>query len=66
MAVPKKKTSKSKKGMRRAHHSLKPINVIFDQDSGEPRLPHQMDASTGEYNGRTIVQAKTTDDDDDE
>lgn len=66
MAVPKKKTSKSKRNMRRAHDALKPINVIMDQDSGEYRLPHQMDKSTGSYNGRQVVTAKEDDSEEDE
>ena len=42
MAVPKRKTSVSKRNMRRSHLSLKNINVILDKESGEPRLPHQL------------------------
>ena len=58
MAVPKRKTSKSKRNMRRSHDSLKVVNIIEDQDSGEPRLSHQLDLSTGIYNGRQIIQKK--------
>jgi large subunit ribosomal protein L32 len=56
MAVPKKKTSKSRRNMRRAHDSLNKINVIIDKDSGEYRLPHRLDISTGSYNKRVIVE----------
>ena len=58
MAVPKKKTSKSKRNMRRAHDSLNRVNVIIDKDSGEYRLPHQIDSVSGTYNGRQIVVEK--------
>ncbi len=58
MAVPKRKTSVSKRNMRRSHHSLKKINVILDKDSGEPRLPHMIDISTGMYKGRQILKKK--------
>ena len=58
MAVPKRKTSKSKKNMRRSHLSLRTINLIEDKESGEPRLPHRIDASTGMYKGRLIVVSK--------
>lgn len=61
MAVPKKKTSKSKRNMRRSHDALKPINVIIDQDSGEYRLPHQMDKFTGSYNNRQVITIKEDD-----
>ena len=59
MAVPKRKTSVSKRNMRRSHDSLKKINVILDKDSGEPRLSHRIDLSTGMYKGREILKKKT-------
>ena len=59
MAVPKRKTSVSKRKMRRSHHSLEKINIILDKDSGEPRLSHKIDLSTGMYNGREILKKKT-------
>ena len=55
MAVPKKKTSKSKRDMRRSHHALKGINVVVDKDTGEYRLPHQMSLKDGTYNSRKVV-----------
>ena len=58
MAVPKRKTSNSKKNMRRSHLSIKNINIILDKDSGEPRLSHRIDASTGVYKGRQILKKK--------
>ena len=59
MAVPKRKTSVSKRNMRRSHDSLNKINIILDKDSGEPRLSHKIDLSTGLYKGREILK-KTT------
>jgi len=59
MAVPKRKTSVSKRNMRRSHDSLKKLNVILDKDSGEPRLSHKIDLSTGMYKGREILKKKT-------
>ena len=58
MAVPKRKKSKSKRNMRRSHDSLRIVNIIEDQDSGEPRLSHQLDLSTGIYKGRQIIKKK--------
>ena len=58
MAVPKRKTSKSKRNMRRSHDSLSLINIINDKDSGEPRISHRLDMSTGVYNGRQILKKK--------
>ena len=59
MAVPKRKTSVSKRNMRRSHHSLKNINIIIDKDSGEPRISHRIDKSTGMYKGREIFSKKS-------
>ncbi|PCJ27133.1 MAG: 50S ribosomal protein L32 [Rickettsiales bacterium] len=58
MAVPKKKTSTSKRNMRRSHDALSRINIIVDKDTGEYRLPHHVDQSSGSYNKRQIVIAK--------
>tara|TARA_B100000029_G_C17413269_1_gene901547 strand:- start:112 stop:300 length:189 start_codon:yes stop_codon:yes gene_type:complete len=58
MAVPKRKTSKSKRNMRRSHDSLKKMNIIEDKDSGEPRLSHRIDLSTGMYKGKLILNPK--------
>ena len=59
MAVPKRKTSVSKKNMRRSHLGLKNINVILDKNSGEPRMSHRIDKSTGMYNGREVIKIKS-------
>lgn len=59
MAVPKKKTSTSRRNQRRSHDALGRVNVIIDKDTGEYRLPHQIDKTSGEYKGRQIVIAKT-------
>ena len=58
MAVPKRKTSKSKRNMRRSHDSLSSVNIIEDKESGEPRLSHRLDISTGIYNGKQIIIKK--------
>ena len=58
MAVPKRQTSRSKRDMRRSHHALKSINIIEDKESGEPRLSHRLDMSTGMYNGKQIIKKK--------
>jgi large subunit ribosomal protein L32 len=55
MAVPKKKTSKSKRNMRRSHHALKAVNVVLDATTGEYKLPHHISLSDGFYNGRQVI-----------
>lgn len=52
MAVPKSKTSKSKRNMRRSHHALKNVNVSVDH-KGEAVLSHHISAD-GFYKGRNI------------
>lgn len=54
MAVPKRKTSRSRRGQRRSHNALKKINVIIDKKTGEYRLPHHMGAD-GMYKDRNII-----------
>ena len=58
MAVPKRKTSRSKRNMRRSHDSIDKLNIIVDKNSGEPRLTHRIDLSTGIYNGKKILIKK--------
>tara|TARA_B100000242_G_C42989754_1_gene459448 strand:- start:60 stop:251 length:192 start_codon:yes stop_codon:yes gene_type:complete len=59
MAVPKRKTSPSKRNMRRSHNSIKDINIIIDKESGEPRISHRLDKSTGIYKGRQVLKTKS-------
>ena len=55
MAVPKRKTTPSKRNMRRSHHRVKRTNIIEDKKSGEYRLSHHVDLKTGFYNGKKIL-----------
>ncbi len=57
MAVPKRKTSKSVRNMRRSHHALKGVNVVEDKTTGELKRPHHVSAD-GHYNGRKVTDAK--------
>ena len=52
MAVPKRKTSTSKKRMRRSHHKLSTVNIVEDKKSGEYKLSHHIDLKSGLYNGK--------------
>ena len=58
MAVPKRKTSKSRRDKRRSHHAVKVANVIEDKKSGEFRLSHHVDLKTGLYKGRQVFDPK--------
>jgi len=55
MAVPKRKTSTSKRNMRRAHHAIKKINVVVDATTGEYKLPHHISLTDGFYKGKKVI-----------
>jgi large subunit ribosomal protein L32 len=57
MAVPKKRTSKSRKGMRRAHDGIKYTAAVDTCAScGEPKLRHHVCMSCGQYKGRQVLE----------
>jgi large subunit ribosomal protein L32 len=58
MAVPKKKTSKSRRNMRRAHDGLKPQAHNECANCGELKRPHHICPSCGYYDGREVVSAE--------
>ncbi len=58
MAVPKKKTSKARKGNRRAHDKLGARPYREDPNTGELSRPHHIDLNTGEYKGRKVIEVK--------
>ena len=58
MAVPKRKTSKSRRNKRRSHHRIVAVNVVEDKKSGEYRLSHHIDLKTGFYKGRQVLDPK--------
>ena len=60
MAVPKSKISNSRRGMRRSHLRLKGKNFIEDKESGEMRLPHHVDMTTGTYMCLCSVYERST------
>jgi large subunit ribosomal protein L32 len=54
MAVPKKKTSKSRRNMRRSHHALKPVMSVECSNCGSMKLPHHVCESCGHYKDRQV------------
>jgi large subunit ribosomal protein L32 len=58
MAVPRRKTSPSRRGMRRSADAIKKPTYAEDKDSGELRRPHHLDLKTGMYKGRQVLKAK--------
>ena len=58
MAVPRRKTSPSRRGMRRSADAIKTPTYVEDKDSGELRRPHHLDLKTGMYRGRQVLTPK--------
>lgn len=58
MAVPKKKTSKSRRNMRRSHHHLTCINTSECNNCGLAKLPHHICQGCGHYDGRQVMKTK--------
>ncbi|UCF95309.1 MAG: 50S ribosomal protein L32 [Desulfobacterales bacterium] len=58
MALPKRKTSKSKRDKRRTHQKLAAPNVATCPECGEAKLPHHACPSCGSYKGRTVVETE--------
>ena len=56
MAVPKKRTSKSRKGMRRSHDALTGPTLSTDPVSGEKHHRHHVSAE-GFYRGKKVVDS---------
>lgn len=57
MAVPKRKTSKSKKRMRRTHKKLSVPGITTCPQCGEMKLSHRVCSSCGHYDGKQVVEA---------
>ena len=66
MAVPRKKTTPAKRGMRRSHDFLTVASYAECANCGEPRRPHHVCAACGHYGDREVVaQANEVELDDD-
>jgi large subunit ribosomal protein L32 len=59
MAVPKKKTSPSRRNMRRSHHALSAPVYAECPDCGELKRPHHLCPACGHYGGREVVPQET-------
>lgn len=58
MAVPKRKTSKRRRDMRRSHHAISAANWVEDANTGEPVRRHHVDLKTGMYKGRQVIEQR--------
>lgn len=55
MAVPKRKTSPSRRGMRRSHHGLAAESHAECSNCGELKRPHHVCGHCGHYDGREVA-----------
>ncbi len=57
MAVPKRKTTPSRRGMRRSHEALSRESYAECGNCGELKRPHHICSHCGHYDGREVVAA---------
>lgn len=60
MAVPKKRTTKSRRDKRRSHHFLKPVNVSICNNCSSPKLNHNICSKCGFYRNRKVINVTKT------
>lgn len=58
MAVPFRRTSKTKKRMRRTHYKLSLPGMVVCPNCGEMRLSHKVCSNCGYYNGKNVMEKK--------
>ncbi|MGH9720544.1 MAG: 50S ribosomal protein L32 [Bryobacteraceae bacterium] len=56
MPNPKRRHSNARRGKRRAHDSLKKTALAECPNCHEPKLPHRVCPSCGQYKGREVVE----------
>ena len=61
MAVPARRTSKTKKRMRRTHLKKEIPGVISCPKCGEPIQSHRACPKCGNYKGKEVIEVKTED-----
>lgn len=59
MALPKRRTSKSRIRTRRHAHRKKAVSVDKCPNCGAPKQPHRICPSCGYYKGRQVVTVET-------
>lgn len=61
MANPKRRLSKSRRGMRRSHQALVTRSLDTCPRCQEKKLPHKVCLGCGYYKGRQVVKVKSPD-----
>ncbi len=57
MAVPKRKTSRARRGKRRAHDALKTPGLSVCPQCNELKPPHRICPHCGTYRGKTFIES---------
>jgi len=57
MELPKRKTSQSKRNMRRSHDALTAPQWLSCPQCGEPVLSHRVCTACGYYRGKQVIEA---------
>ncbi|MBF0117934.1 MAG: 50S ribosomal protein L32 [Desulfobacterales bacterium] len=58
MAVPKHRTSKSRRDRRRATQKISAVGVVKCPQCQEAKLPHRICPNCGVYRGRTVIETE--------
>ena len=58
MAVPQRRTSKTRKRKRRTHFKITAPGMVVCPNCGEMKLTHRVCKECGHYNGRMIIEEK--------
>ena len=58
MAVPKKKTSKTRTNKRRSHHAIS-VNLATCAQCGQVKVPHIVCSTCGYYAGKPAKEVKS-------
>lgn len=61
MALPKRKTAKARKNIRRSHHRLTPPSLVECPQCHSPKRPHHACPVCGSYNGREVITTEGSD-----
>ncbi|HAA83351.1 MAG: 50S ribosomal protein L32 [Thermodesulfobacterium commune] len=60
MAVPKRKTSRSRRGMRRAHQHLEVSSFSVCPRCKSAKLPHRVCPSCGYYKSKQVLEKESS------
>lgn len=58
MAVPQRRTSKTRKALRRTHFKLSPVGLVECSNCGASIKPHRVCPKCGYYDGKKVLDVK--------